>query len=83
MSEPVPIAGRIGFAADEIRTDTPTREARLKWVVVVDGSLPPGRAVNAATCVAAATSRLVRRASTCSAARIAVSSTSKSAIAAG
>ena len=40
-------------------------------------------AVVGATPTAAATSRLVRRASTCSAARIAVSSTSKSAIAAG
>jgi hypothetical protein len=46
---------RLGFAADEIRTDAPTRQARLKWVVVVDASLPPGRAVNAAVCVAAAT----------------------------
>ena len=46
---------RIGFAADEIRTDAPTRHARLKWVVVVDAALPPGRAVNAAVCVAAAT----------------------------
>lgn len=46
---------RIGFADDEIRTDVPTRQARLKWVVVVDSSLPPGRAANAAVCVAAAT----------------------------
>lgn len=46
---------RIGFAADEIRTDAPTRQARLKWVVVVDASLPAGRAANAAVCVAAAT----------------------------
>lgn len=44
-----------GFAPEEIRTDRPTREARLKWVVVVDDSLTPGRAVNAAVCVAAAT----------------------------
>jgi hypothetical protein len=47
----------VGFEADEIRTDEPTRAARLKWVVVVDESLPPGRAVNAAVCVAAATSQ--------------------------
>ena len=46
---------RIGFAAEEIRTDVPTRQARLKWVVVVDASLPPGLAANAAICVAAAT----------------------------
>lgn len=49
------VSERIGFAADEIRTDAPTRQARLKWVVVVDASLPPGRAANAAICVAAAT----------------------------
>ena len=34
---------------------TSTRAARLKWVVVVNADLPPGRAVNAAVCVAAAT----------------------------
>lgn len=49
------MTGRIGFTPDEIRTDEPTRSARLKWVVVVDASLPPGRAANAAICVAAAT----------------------------
>ena len=45
----------LGFADDEIRTDAPTRQARLKWVVVVDAALPAGRAANAAVCVAAAT----------------------------
>lgn len=50
---------RIGFTPDEVRTDAPTRAARLKWVVVVDASLPPGRAVNAAVCVAAATATAV------------------------
>ncbi|MCF3962082.1 DUF2000 domain-containing protein [Streptomyces fuscigenes] len=49
----------VGFAAEEIDQDAPTRAARLKWVVVVDGSLPAGRAVNAAVCVAAATSDAV------------------------
>jgi len=49
----------IGFTVDEIDQSTPTRAARLKWVVVVDGSLPPGRAANAAICTAAATSRAV------------------------
>ncbi|GIG27834.1 DUF2000 domain-containing protein [Cellulomonas marina] len=49
----------VGFAPDEIRTAEPTRSARLKWVVVVAEELPPGRAVNAAVCVAAATSRAV------------------------
>jgi hypothetical protein len=45
-----------GFDAAEIRTDQPTGEARLKWVIVVDDALPPGLAANAAVCVAAATS---------------------------
>jgi hypothetical protein len=49
----------IGFAPDEIDLSTPTRNARLKWVVVVDGTLPAGRAANAAICTAAATSRAV------------------------
>jgi len=45
-----------GFDAAEIRTDQPTGKARLKWVIVVDESLPPGLAANAAVCIAAATS---------------------------
>lgn len=49
----------IGFYPDEIDTASPTRAARLKWVVVVDEGLPGGRAVNAAVCVAAATSTAV------------------------
>ncbi|GAB3616803.1 hypothetical protein GCM10027416_13600 [Okibacterium endophyticum] len=48
----------IGFAAEEIQSG-PTRSARLKWVVVVNEDLPPGRAVNAAICAAAATSSRV------------------------
>jgi hypothetical protein len=44
----------IGFIPEEIDIAAPTRAARLKWVVVVDSSLPAGRAVNAAVCVAAA-----------------------------
>jgi len=48
-------ADRIGFSTDEITTSEPTRNARLKWVVIVDASLPAGRQVNAAVCVAAAT----------------------------
>ena len=52
----VDTAARVGFAPDEIRTGEPTRAARLKWVVVVDAALPPGRAANAAICVSAATS---------------------------
>lgn len=49
----------VGFRPDEIDTAAPTRAARLKWVIVVDGTLPAGRAVNAAACVAAATSTAV------------------------
>jgi hypothetical protein len=44
-----------GFALDEIITDRPTRSARLKWIVIVDETLPGGLMVNAAVCVAAAT----------------------------
>lgn len=50
---------QIGFEPDEIRTDEPTRSARLKWVIVVDEALPAGRATNAAICVAAATTATV------------------------
>ena len=49
----------IGFAEDEIDQSAPTRAARLKWVVVVNGDLPAGRAANAAICTAAATSKAV------------------------
>ena len=45
----------VGFAPEEIDTSAPTRAARLKWVVVVNDALPPGVAVNAAVCIAAAT----------------------------
>lgn len=49
----------IGFAPDEIDPTLATRNARLKWVIVVDADLPAGRAVNAASCVAAATAAAV------------------------
>ncbi|MER7797733.1 DUF2000 domain-containing protein [Microbacterium sp. NPDC096154] len=49
----------IGFTPDEIDTGAPTRAARLKWVVVVDASLPPGRVANATACVGAATGAAV------------------------
>jgi hypothetical protein len=49
----------IGFQADEIDTAAATRSARLKWVIVIDTELAPGRAVNAAVCVAAATATRV------------------------
>ncbi|WP_308281610.1 DUF2000 domain-containing protein [Cellulomonas sp. PS-H5] len=54
--DPSPAAApAVGFAPDEIRLDEPTRSARLKWVVVVDEALEPGRAANAVACVTAAT----------------------------
>jgi Protein of unknown function (DUF2000) len=46
-------AAVVGYAPDEILTSEPTRSAKLKWVVVVSDSIPPGQAVNAAVCVAA------------------------------
>lgn len=49
----------VGFAPEEVRTGEPTRSARLKWVLVLDEALPPGRAVNAAVCVASATATSV------------------------
>lgn len=52
-------APAVGFDPDEIRLDEPTRSARLKWVVVVDEQLPPGRAANAVACVTAATATAV------------------------
>ena len=45
----------VGFDPDEIDVTASTREVPLKWVVVVDEALPPGRATNAAICVAAST----------------------------
>ena len=50
----------VGFEPHEINTAESTRSARLKWVVIVDSSLPAGRQVNAAVCVAAATTASVR-----------------------
>lgn len=38
----------------DVRTDLSTRQAKLKWVIVVDEALPAGRLVNAAACMAAA-----------------------------
>lgn len=50
----------IGFAPEEIDQTASTRDLPLKWVVVVDQALPAGRAVNAAVCVAGATTTRVR-----------------------
>jgi hypothetical protein len=48
-----------GYAPDQMRTGERTGAAKLKWVVIVDLSLSPGQAVNAAVCVAAATAPTV------------------------
>lgn len=48
-----------GFAPDEVVLDEPTRAARLKWVVIVDGDIPAGRMVNAVACIAASTGQAV------------------------
>ena len=47
------------FAPDEIRIDRSTREARLKWVMVVDRDLNPGLIANAVGCLAAAVGHAV------------------------
>ncbi|WP_340685156.1 DUF2000 domain-containing protein [Amycolatopsis coloradensis] len=49
----------IGFTPDEIDLTASTRSARLKWVIVVNSELPPGRAANAAVCTAVATAKSV------------------------
>ncbi|MEU6852959.1 DUF2000 domain-containing protein [Actinacidiphila alni] len=41
----------------DVRTDLSTRQAKLKWVIVVDEVLPAGRLVNAAACMAASVGR--------------------------
>ncbi len=48
-----------GYAPDEVSTGERTGAAKLKWVVIVDRSLSPGQAVNAAVCVSAATAPAV------------------------
>lgn len=45
----------VGFTPEELDFELSTRQVRLKWVVVVNADLPPGRAVNAAVCAAAPT----------------------------
>ncbi|MDI5961666.1 DUF2000 domain-containing protein [Streptantibioticus silvisoli] len=49
----------VGFAPDEVITDQPTRSARLKWVIVVDRTVPAGQLANAVACVAASTGQAV------------------------
>jgi hypothetical protein len=44
----------IGFEPGEVDQSASTRDARLKWVIVVDGTQPEGRRANAVACIAAA-----------------------------
>ncbi|MFE3738535.1 DUF2000 domain-containing protein [Streptomyces sp. NPDC059096] len=57
MNAPSPAT--VGFAPEEVDFALSTRKARLKWVVVVNADLPPGRAANAAICAAAPTATAV------------------------
>ncbi|MGW6239691.1 DUF2000 domain-containing protein [Streptomyces sp. NPDC055094] len=50
----LPRSSVLRLADEDITTDRSTRQARLKWVIVVDESLPAGRITNAAACMAAA-----------------------------
>jgi hypothetical protein len=50
----------VGFSPEQIDESASTRDLPLKWVIVVDEALPAGRAVNAAVCVAGATTTRVR-----------------------
>lgn len=47
------------LAAADVRTDQPTRTAKLKWVVIVDRSLPPGPLANAVACLSASVGHAV------------------------
>jgi hypothetical protein len=47
------------LAAADVRTDQPTRSAKLKWVVIVDRDLPPGPLANAVACLSASVGRAV------------------------
>lgn len=45
--------------AADVRTDQPTRNAKLKWVVIVDRDLPPGPTANAVACLSASVGNAV------------------------
>ncbi len=60
MTSPSPDTNAVpGFAPEEVTTGMPTRSARLKWVIVVDETVPRGQLVNAVACVAASTGQAV------------------------
>jgi hypothetical protein len=57
--QPGAVQAAHGYAPDEMSTGERTGAAKLKWVVIVDQSLSPGQAANAAVCVSAATAPAV------------------------
>ncbi len=54
-----PEGEELGWRPGEVAIDEPTRNSRLRWVIVVDAALSPGTAVNAVACVAAHVGRAV------------------------
>lgn len=48
-----------GWRADEVVIGEPTRNSRLRWVVVLDAALSRGEAANAVACVAANAGQMV------------------------
>ncbi len=54
-----PNDGQLGWRPEDVAIDEPTRNSRLRWVIVVDAGLSPGTAVNAVACVAAHIGRVV------------------------
>lgn len=56
----MPLLNDVPELADaDVRTDQPTRNAKLKWVVIVDRGLTPGPAANAVACLSASVGRAV------------------------
>jgi len=50
---------QLGWGPEDVAIDQPTRNSRLRWVIVVDAELSAGTAVNAVACVAAHVGRAV------------------------
>jgi len=50
---------QLGWSPKDVAISEPTRNSRLRWVIVVDAALSPGTAVNAVACVAAHVGRAV------------------------
>ncbi len=50
---------QLGWGPGDVAINEPTRNSRLRWVIIVDAALSPGTAVNAVACVAAHVGRAV------------------------